>query len=103
MINHDSWILDSIVEAYKRDQRRVRGLREPTLKSYEVVLRPFLRFSLGEGPLEPARLTPADVVQFVTSLQDRYSAHSLAIPRSAYCCSRPAGCGLVADSAPRRM
>jgi hypothetical protein len=34
MINHDSWILDSIVEAYKRDQRRVRGLREPTLKSY---------------------------------------------------------------------
>ena len=68
MINHDSWTLDSIVEVNKRDQRRGRGLREPTLKSYEAVLRPFLRFSLGEDPLGPARLTPADVVQFVTSL-----------------------------------
>ena len=83
MINHDSWTLDSIVEVYKRDQRRVRGLREPTLKSYEAVLRPFLRSSLGEDPLEPARLTPADVVQFVTSLQDRYSAHSLKHARTA--------------------
>lgn len=83
MINHDSWTLDSIVEVYKRDQRRVRGLREPTLKSYEAVLRPFLRFSLGEDPLEPARSTPADVVQFVTSLQDRYSARSLKHVRTA--------------------
>jgi site-specific recombinase XerD len=77
MINQDYWTLDSIVEAYKRDQRRVRGLREPTLKSYEAVLRPFLRFSLGEDPLDPARLTPTDVVQFVTSLQDRYAARSM--------------------------
>lgn len=58
MINHDSWTLDAIVEVYKHDQRRTRGLREPTLKSYEAVVRPFLRFSLGEDPLEPARLMP---------------------------------------------
>jgi site-specific recombinase XerD len=83
MIDRDSWTLDSIVEAYKQDQRRVRGLREPTLKSYEQVLRPFLRFSLGEDPLEAARLTPADVVQFVTSLQDRYAARSMKHVRTA--------------------
>lgn len=83
MINHDSWTLDAIVEVYKHDQRRARGLREPTLKSYEAVIRPFLRFSLGEDPLEPARLTPVDVVQFVTSLQDRYSTHSMKHVRTA--------------------
>jgi hypothetical protein len=33
MTNRDSWTLDSIVETYKQDQRRVRGLRETTLKS----------------------------------------------------------------------
>jgi len=48
VINHDSWTLDSIVEDYKQHERRVRGLREPTLKSYEQVLRPFLRLALGE-------------------------------------------------------
>jgi len=83
MINHDSWTLDSLVEAYKQDQRRVRGLREPTLKSYEAVLRPFLRFSLGEDPLDPARLAATDVVQFVTSLQDRFSARSMKQVRTA--------------------
>jgi site-specific recombinase XerD len=77
MNNHDSWTLDSIVDAYRQDQRRVRGLREPTLKSYEGVLRPFLRLSLGEDPLDPARLTPADVVRFITSLQERFSARSM--------------------------
>jgi site-specific recombinase XerD len=83
MINHDSWTLDSIVEAYKHDQRRVRGLREPTLKSYEAVFRPFLRFSLGEDPLDPTHLTPTDVVQFITSLQDRYAPGSMKQVRTA--------------------
>jgi hypothetical protein len=69
MINHDSWTLDSMVEAYKQYQRRIRGLRETTLKSYEAVLRPFLQFSLGEDPLDPTCLTPADVVRFATLLQ----------------------------------
>ena len=83
MIDHDSWPLDSIVEAYKQDQRRVRGLREPTLRSYEQILRPFLRFTLGEDPLDPARLTPTDVVQFFTSLQGRYAASSMKHVRTA--------------------
>ena len=83
MINRDSWTLDSIVEAYKQDQRRVRGLREATLTSYEQVLRPFLRLSLGEDPLDPTRLTPADVVRFVTSLQERFSARSMKYVRTA--------------------
>jgi integrase/recombinase XerD len=77
MANQDSWTLDSIVEAYKQTQRRMRGLREPTLKSYEQILRPFLRFCLGDDPLDPACLTPTDVVQFVKSMQDRYSARSM--------------------------
>lgn len=83
MTNHDSWTLDSIVEAYKQDQRRVRGLRETTLKSYEQVLRPFLRLSFGEDPLDPTRLTTADVVRFVTSLQERYAPRSMKYARTA--------------------
>ena len=31
MINHDLQTLDAIIEAYKQDQRRIRGLRETTL------------------------------------------------------------------------
>jgi integrase/recombinase XerD len=83
MNSHDLWTLDCIVEAYKQDQRRVRGLREATLKSYEQVLRPFLRLSLGEDPLDATRLTPADVVRFVTSLQERFSARSMKYVRTA--------------------
>ncbi len=55
MIDHDLCTLDAIVEAYKQNQRRVRGLREPTLKSYAQVLRLFLRVSLGEDPLKALR------------------------------------------------
>lgn len=83
MIIHDSWTLDAIVEAYKQHQRRVRGLRERTLQGYEQVLRPFLRFSLGEDPLDPTRLTPADVVRFVMSLRDRFSPCSMKHVRTA--------------------
>jgi integrase/recombinase XerD len=83
MTIHDSWTLDSIVEAYKQYQRRVRGLRERTLHGYEQFLRPFLRFSLGEDPLDPTRLTPTNVVQFVTSLRDRFSARSMKAARTA--------------------
>jgi hypothetical protein len=43
MVDHDLRTLDAIVEAYKQDQRRIRGLRETTLQSYERVIRPFLR------------------------------------------------------------
>ena len=74
MVNHDLRTLDSIVESYKQDQRRIRGLRETTLQSYERVIRPFLRATLGEDPLDLTRLMPPDVMNFVTSSQDRYSA-----------------------------
>lgn len=77
MSNRDLQTLDSIVEAYKQYQRRVRGLRETSLKSYEQVLRPFLRLSLGEDPLDPTRLTPSDVIGFIASLQVRCSARSM--------------------------
>jgi site-specific recombinase XerD len=83
MIDHDLCTLDALVEAYKQNQRRVRGLREPTLKSYEQVLRLFLRVSLGEDPLDPTSLAPADVVRFVESLQDRYAASSIKQMRTA--------------------
>ena len=77
MVDHDLRTLDAIVEAYKQDQRRIRGLRETTLQSYERVIRPFLRTTLGEDPLDLTRLMPPDVVKFVTSLQDRYAASSI--------------------------
>lgn len=83
MTAHDSWTLDSIVEAYKQHQRRVRGLRERTLHGYEPFLRLFLQFSLGEDPLDPTRLAPADVVNFVSSLGGRFSAHSMKAVRTA--------------------
>ncbi len=83
MTAHNSWTLDSIVEAYKQHQRRVRGLRERTLQGYEQILRPFLRFALGEDPLDPARLRPVDVVQFVTSMRDRFSPRSMKAVRTA--------------------
>jgi len=82
MANRDSWTLDSIVEAYKQTQRRMRGLRMPTMKSYEQILRAFLRFCLGDDPLDPACLTPTAVVQFVKSMRDRYSAQSPLTMRS---------------------
>src|SRR5260370_38689337 len=69
MTIHDSWTLDSLVEAYKQHQRRVRGLRERTLQGYEQLIRPFLQFSFGDDPLDPRRLPPTDVGQFVTSLR----------------------------------
>ena len=58
MTVHNSWTLDSLVEAYKQHQRRVRGLRERTLQGYEQVIRPFLQFSFGDDPLDPRALTP---------------------------------------------
>jgi len=83
MTVHDSCTLDSLVEAYKQYQRRVRGLRERTLQGYEQILRPFLRFSLGEDPLDLTHLRPSDVVQFITSMRERFSARSMKAVRTA--------------------
>ena len=83
MTVHDSWTLGSLVDAYRQQQQSVRGLREPTLRNYERYARSFLRFSLGEDPLDPTRLTPAKVVQFVLSLKDRFSPCSMKHVRTA--------------------
>jgi site-specific recombinase XerD len=82
MIVHDPWTLDSLLEAYKHHQRSVRGLRGVTLQSYERIIRSFLRFALGEDPIDPALLTPAHVMQFVLSFQDRFSPRSMKALRS---------------------
>ena len=66
MVNHDLRTLVAIVETYKQEQRRIRGLRETALQSYERFIRPFLRTTLGEDPLDLTQLMPPDVVQFVT-------------------------------------
>src|SRR5579885_775204 len=36
MTVHDSWTLEALVEAYRQHQQRVRGLRQPTLRDYEL-------------------------------------------------------------------
>lgn len=83
MTIHKSLTLDVILGEYKQHQRCVRGLREVTLHGYEPFMRSFLRFSLGQDPLDPTVLAPADVVRFVTSLRDRYSARSMKAVRTA--------------------
>jgi site-specific recombinase XerD len=75
--------LDVILERYKQHQRRVRGLREVTLHGYEPFMRAFLRFALGQDPLDPTVLATADVVKFVASLEGRYSARSMKAVRTA--------------------
>lgn len=83
MTGHDFRTLESLFEAYRQYQRRVRGLRDSTLHDYERFARSFLQFSLGKDPLDLTRLTPADVVQFITSLRDRFSPRSLKHVRTA--------------------
>jgi site-specific recombinase XerD len=83
MTVHDSWTLESLVEAYRQHQRRVRGLRDSTLRDYEHYARSFLRFSLGDDPLDPTQLTPARVVEFVLSLRGRFSPRSMKHVRTA--------------------
>jgi len=76
------WGLDELVEAYKEHQRRTRGLREQTLRGYERLVRLFVRAALGEDPVDPARLSPADVVGFVAAMQVRFSPRSLKTVRT---------------------
>lgn len=56
MTVHDSWTLETLVEAYKQHQRRTRGLREQTLHGYERLVRPFVRTALGDDPSIPDAL-----------------------------------------------
>lgn len=79
----ESWSLDSLVEAYKQHQRRTRGLREQTLRGYERLVRLFVRAALGDDPIDPARLSTADVVGFVAAMRGRFSPRSMKAVRTA--------------------
>ena len=82
MTVHGSWTLDRLVEAYTQHQRRTRGLRPQTLRDRARLVRILIRAALGTDPVEPARLAPADVVVFITSLQGRFSPGSMRTVRS---------------------
>lgn len=77
------WSLDALVEAYEQHQRRTRGLREQTLCGYERLVRLFVRAALGEDPIDPARLSNADVVGFVAAMRGRFSPRSMKAVRTA--------------------
>jgi integrase/recombinase XerD len=79
----DLWTLDALVEAYKQHQRRTRGLREETLDGYERLVRMFVRAALGDDPIDPSRLSSADVVGFVVAMQARFSPCSMKAVRTA--------------------
>lgn len=80
----DQWsTLDGLVEAYKRHQRRTRGLREQTLHGYERLVRLFVRASLGDDPIDPSGIGCSDVVEFVAVMQLRFSPRSLKTVRTA--------------------
>lgn len=79
----DRCCLDTLIEAYKRHQRRVRGLREETLRGYVRLIRRFAKATLGDDPIDLTRLGPFDVVQFFTSIGDRYVASSMKTVRTA--------------------
>ena len=82
MTVHGSWTLDRLVEAYTQHQRRTRGLRPQTLRDRARLVRILIRAALGTDPVEPARLAPADVVVFITSVQGRFSPGSMRTVRS---------------------
>ncbi|MYN68309.1 MAG: hypothetical protein F4X11_25370 [Acidobacteria bacterium] len=63
-------------------QRRTRGLRPQTLRGRARLVRMLVRAALGADPLDPARLAPADVVAFITSLRGRFSPGSMRTVRS---------------------
>lgn len=69
--------LDALVAAFEEFQRRTRGLRPSTLYGYTVLARQFGRATLGEGPIDPRRLVPSDVVRFVTDMSRRFSPRSM--------------------------
>jgi len=83
MTDYDRCSLDTLIEAYKRQQRRVRGLRAKTLHGYERLIRLFVGATLDEDPIGLMRLSPFDVIQFFTSIGGRYSASSMRTVRTA--------------------
>ena len=83
MTLHGSWTVDRLVEAYTHHQRRTRGLRPQTLRNRAWFVRRLVRAALGTDPIDPSRLTPADVAAFITSLRHRFSPGSMRTVRSS--------------------
>ena len=83
MTVHGSWTVDRLVEAYTHHQQRTRGLRPQTLRNRAWFARTLVRAALGTDPIDPSRLTPADVVAFITSLRHRFSPGSMRTVRSS--------------------
>lgn len=81
-VNH-SCNLDDLIEAYKQHNRHARGLHERTINGYERLVRPFVRASLGDDPIDATRLGPADVLRFVALMRARFSARSMKSVRTA--------------------
>jgi len=77
MASHKSWSLDALLQAYEQHQRHARGLRPRTLQGYQYVTRHFVRAVLGEDPIDVTRLSPADVVTFITSVRSRFRPSSM--------------------------
>ena len=75
--------LDTLIKAYTEHYRRTRGLRDRTLRGYGSLVRLLVRGSLGDDPIDPARLRPADVMTFVASLRGRFSPRSMKTVRTA--------------------
>jgi integrase/recombinase XerD len=83
MTGSDSWTLDTLVEAYKQHQRRTRGLRDQTLHGYERFVRLLVRGALGDDPIDPTRISPSKVIEFVGSMRGRFSPRSMKAVRTA--------------------
>ena len=83
MTVHGSWTVDRLVDAFTHHQRRTRGLRPGTLRNRARFARKFVQAALGADPIDPSRLTPADVVAFITSLSHRRGPASMSNARSA--------------------
>lgn len=75
----DAWTLDILVETYREYQRRTRGLREQTLDSYERVIRLLVRETLGDDPIDPTKLKPSNVIEFVASMRGRWARGSMKV------------------------
>ena len=69
--------VEALVEAYTQQSRRVRGLRDRTLHQHAAVARLFLHAVQGDGPVDPRRWRPCDVMTFVASLNGRFSPRSM--------------------------
>jgi len=77
MEKEKSSTLDALFAAYEQHQKQVHGLRPRTIRSYQFVIRQFIRATLGEDPIDITRLIPADVVSYIESVKSRFRPSSM--------------------------